>query len=90
MAVVRILLTLLSGIIISSPVHAVGPITGVGSSAAYPVPKTWAEQYSRSGGGTLQYDPAGSSAGLKNPRPRKRFRRLGCRPTLEDRAKHSD
>lgn len=89
MAVVRILLTLLSGIIISSPVHAVGPITGVGSSAAYPVYKTWAEQYSRSGGGTLQYDPAGSSAGLKKIRARESdFGASDVAPTLEDRAKH--
>jgi len=46
------------------------PVVGAGSSAAFPVYRAWAEQYSAAGGTALQYDPAGSSAGLKRIRAR--------------------
>lgn len=40
-------------------------MSGAGSSAAYPVYKIWAEQFKASGGADLNYDPAGSAAGLQ-------------------------
>ena len=45
-------------------------IHGVGSSAAHPVYRVWSEQYVRSGGKAVRYDPSGSSAGLKSIRER--------------------
>lgn len=52
------------------PARAGTPIVGAGSSAAHPVYKAWADQYTKSGGTALNYDPAGSSAGLKRIRAR--------------------
>lgn len=49
----------------TAPVPAVESITGAGSSAAFPIYRTWAEEYARQGGIKVAYDPAGSSAGLK-------------------------
>lgn len=45
-------------------------ISGAGSSAAAPVYKVWAEQYARTGGASLNYDPSGSSAGIRKIRER--------------------
>lgn len=63
-------------------------INGVGSSAAYPVYKAWAEQYARSGGPAIDYDPAGSSAGLKKIRAREAdFGASDVAPSKEDLAR---
>lgn len=51
-------------------VQAGEAISGAGSSAAYPVYQAWAEQYGRTNAVALNYDPAGSSAGLKKIRTR--------------------
>lgn len=67
---VRPVFIFLLGLAVSTASHAGDSISGAGSSAAYPVYKTWAEQYARSNGTTLNYDPAGSSAGLKKIRAR--------------------
>lgn len=55
---------------LASQAQAGEAISGAGSSAAYPVYKAWAEQYSRANATALNYDPAGSSAGLKKIRSR--------------------
>lgn len=56
--------------ILSLPACAESPIVGAGSSAAHPVYKAWADYHTKSGGAVLNYDPAGSSAGLKRIRAR--------------------
>ena len=77
------LLTLASG------AHAGQALTGVGSSAAHPVYRSWAEQYARVGGPVIGYDPAGSSAGLRAIRARASdFGASDVAPTLDDRALH--
>lgn len=50
--------------------HAGEVIRGVGSSAAQPIYRLWAEHYAQAGGGALDYDPAGSTAGLQFMRTR--------------------
>jgi len=40
-------------------------MSGAGSSAAAPIYKTWAREYQKASGIALNYDPAGSSAGIK-------------------------
>lgn len=45
-------------------------ISGSGSSAAFPVYRTWAEEYVRANGGAVRYDPIGSSGGVKNIKAR--------------------
>lgn len=61
---------LLTAILASTSLLASEPMTGAGSSAAYPVYKVWAEQFKRDGGDSLNYDPVGSSAGLEKVRSR--------------------
>lgn len=70
MTIGRFVLGLVFGLSISWCCRADEPIRGVGSSAAHPVYRIWSEQYARSGGVALNYDPAGSSAGLKSIRAR--------------------
>lgn len=41
------------------------PVSGAGSSAAAPLYNKWAETYSKKAGTTLEYQPVGSSAGIK-------------------------
>ena len=41
------------------------PITGAGSSAAYPVYREWLREYTRAGGASVSYEPVGSSAGVQ-------------------------
>lgn len=43
-------------------------ITGAGSSAAAPIYRSWAKAYARATGITVEYDPIGSSAGIKKIR----------------------
>ncbi len=50
---------------LSAALQAASPMNGAGSSAAHPVYRIWDEQYAKTGGAPLNYDPAGSSAGLK-------------------------
>ncbi len=61
-------LLLLAGIgllvFLSNAVCAAEGLTGAGSSAAAPVYKKWAQEYKRSGGELIEYDPVGSGAGM--------------------------
>lgn len=76
-------------LILGSGAHADEALTGVGSSAAHPVYRSWAEQYARAGGPVIAYDPAGSSAGLRAIRARASdFGASDVAPTLDDRALH--
>ena len=68
MIIGRFVLGLVFGLSISCCCRAAEAILGVGSSAAHPVYRLWSEHYARSGGVSLNYDPAGSSAGLKSIR----------------------
>lgn len=43
-------------------------ITGAGSSAAAPIYRGWAKAYARASGATVEYDPVGSSGGLRKIR----------------------
>ena len=43
-------------------------ITGAGSSAAAPIYRSWAKAYARATGATVEYDPVGSSGGIKKIR----------------------
>ncbi|WP_244273689.1 MULTISPECIES: phosphate ABC transporter substrate-binding protein PstS [Acidovorax] len=43
-------------------------ITGAGSSAAAPIYRSWAKAYNRSTGAIVEYDPVGSSGGIKKIR----------------------
>jgi phosphate transport system substrate-binding protein len=45
-------------------------IAGAGSSAAFPVYRTWAAEYQRAGGDMVNYDPIGSSGGIKKIKAR--------------------
>lgn len=54
----------------ASTLIAAEPMTGAGSSAAYPIYKLWADQLKREGGFVLNYDPVGSSAGVERARAR--------------------
>ncbi|HEX7640855.1 MAG TPA: phosphate ABC transporter substrate-binding protein PstS [Burkholderiaceae bacterium] len=45
-------------------------ITGAGSSAAKPLYNLWAEEYAKSGNPKLDYQPVGSSAGIKQIKER--------------------
>ncbi len=59
------------GLLATLPVLAVEPgINGAGSSAAAPIYRSWAEEYGRTKGVALSYEPSGSSAGLKKIRER--------------------
>ncbi|MBT9440414.1 MAG: substrate-binding domain-containing protein, partial [Acidovorax sp.] len=40
-------------------------VTGAGSSAAAPIYRSWAKAYARATGSRVDYDPVGSSAGMK-------------------------
>ncbi|WP_287925332.1 phosphate ABC transporter substrate-binding protein PstS [Diaphorobacter sp.] len=42
--------------------------TGAGSSAAAPIYRSWAKAYTRATGATIEYDPVGSSGGVKKIR----------------------
>lgn len=57
-------------VLLSFCCQAAQPINGAGSSAAYPIYRLWAEHLGRDGGLALNYDPVGSSAGLKKARER--------------------
>lgn len=55
-----------------TPLSAIGEeLAGAGSSAAAPVYRIWAEEYKKSGGDTIAYDPVGSGAGMTRIRQRK-------------------
>lgn len=41
------------------------PVTGAGSSAAAPIYRSWAKAYAKATGSRVDYDPVGSSAGMK-------------------------
>lgn len=43
-------------------------ITGAGSSAAAPIYRSWAKAYTRATGATIDYEPVGSSGGVKKIR----------------------
>jgi phosphate transport system substrate-binding protein len=43
-------------------------ITGAGSSAAAPIYRSWAKAYAHATGATVEYDPVGSSGGLRKIR----------------------
>jgi phosphate transport system substrate-binding protein len=58
----RILLGL---VMLSATFAAHADITGAGSSAAKPLYNLWAEEYAKSGNPKLNYQPVGSSAGIK-------------------------
>lgn len=47
------------------PCSSFADISGAGSSAAKPLYTKWAEYYAQTGGAKLNYQPVGSSAGLK-------------------------
>ena len=40
-------------------------VTGAGSSAAAPIYRSWAKAYAKATGSAVDYDPVGSSAGMK-------------------------
>lgn len=61
---------LIAAMLGSASLLASEPMTGAGSSAAYPIYKVWAEQFKRDGGDSLDYDPVGSAAGLEKVRSR--------------------
>lgn len=85
----RSLLAACSALTLAVSAHADQALTGVGSSAAHPVYRTWAEQYARAGGPAIAYDPAGSSAGLRAIRARETdFGASDVAPTLDDQALH--
>ena len=67
----RFVLGLVLGFSIAWGCGAQELIHGVGSSAAHPVYRVWAEEYARNGGRALRYEPSGSSAGLKSARERR-------------------
>lgn len=46
------------------------PIRGAGSSAAAPIYQSWTREFQKTGGAALNYDPVGSSAGIKKIRAR--------------------
>lgn len=46
------------------------PIRGAGSSAAAPIYQAWTREFQKTGGAALNYEPAGSTAGLKKIRAR--------------------
>ncbi|MBC7917939.1 MAG: phosphate ABC transporter substrate-binding protein PstS [Rhodoferax sp.] len=46
------------------------PIRGAGSSAAAPIYQSWTREFQKTGGAALNYDPVGSSAGVKKMRAR--------------------
>jgi phosphate transport system substrate-binding protein len=52
------------GIIQAGTVNAADTITGAGSSAAAPVYKIWADEYSKISGTSVTYDSVGSGAGM--------------------------
>lgn len=51
-------------VLVSNAVCAAEGLAGAGSSAAAPVYKKWAQEYQRSGGELIEYDPVGSGAGM--------------------------
>lgn len=61
-------IVLAAGLLFCASTHA--EIVGAGSSAAKPLYTKWAEYYAQSGGAKLNYQPVGSSAGLKQIRER--------------------
>lgn len=65
----RIFSFALFSIIFCTSVHA-ATTTGAGSSAAAPLYNKWAEAYSKKTGLTLDYEAAGSSAGIKQIKAR--------------------
>lgn len=83
------LLVACSALTLVASARAEQTLTGIGSSAAHPVYRTWAEQYARAGGPVIAYDPAGSSAGLRAIRARESdFGASDVAPTLDDQALH--
>jgi phosphate transport system substrate-binding protein len=65
-------------------------IAGAGSSAAFPVYRTWAVEYQRAGGDIVNYDPIGSSGGIKKIKAREAdFGGSDVAPPAEDLAKHA-
>ena len=66
----KLLLLLAATLVPSLGLQAAETMTGAGSSAAHPVYRIWGEQFKKSGGADLVYDPVGSSAGLQKIRAR--------------------
>lgn len=56
---------IISLILFAATVPLAQAVDGAGSSAAAPLYKKWAEVYAGIGGGTVNYEASGSSAGLK-------------------------
>lgn len=85
-----LLLLAISTFLLASEGFAESKLSGVGSSAAYPVYQTWAEQYAQLTGTQISYEPAGSSAGLRKIRARESdFGASDVVPTDEDRKRHN-
>ena len=54
--------------ILPASVWAADMLKGAGSSAAAPVYRIWAQEYRKSGGELIEYDPVGSGAGMTSIR----------------------
>jgi len=61
-------LTLLVAATLACATATAQSITGAGSSAAAPIYRSWAKAYARATGATIDYEPVGSSGGLKKIR----------------------
>lgn len=62
------LIAIVLSVFSSGTLLAMEPITGAGSSAAYPVFKSWADQLRRDNGYSLNYSSLGSSSGIEKVR----------------------